>query len=159
MNQQSAHNLSSAWDDDQHSILITTHKPNWTWDELHEHEVSVITPMVLTSDQPVALITDMRSASYFDPIDTSAHIRQTSKIHCALAIEMVVVVLRDPSVSTLMLALYERHGARDVVYRVARTLSEAHMLIADHRGESRYSNVIKASGKFKNRRHDRLAGD
>jgi hypothetical protein len=159
MNQQSTNNFSSSWDDDTPNTLITAHRPDWTWEELHEHEASVMTPMLRSADQAVALIADMRSASYFDPIDTPSHIRQTGEMHRALPVEMVVFVLRDPAIATLMTALYERHGAHDVVYRSARTLSQARLLIAEHRGGGRYSNVTRLSGQFTNLDRDRLAGD
>jgi hypothetical protein len=130
--------IQSQWDDDARTVIRTTYHPYWSWEELHEHEENVITPM-MSSDKPLSLIVDMRAGTFFDPIATTAQVRQTGEMHRALPIELVVFVLRDDGVGKLMQILHERYGAPNQVYRLARSLDEARAIIREHRGQLRHS--------------------
>jgi hypothetical protein len=131
--------IQSQWDDDPHTVILTTYRPYWTWEELHDHEENMITPMMSSSCEPVSLIVDMRKGTFFDPVATTAQVRQTGEMHRVLPIELVVFVLRDDSIGKLLKILHDRYGAPNQVYRLARSVDDARAIISEYRGQLRYS--------------------
>lgn len=153
--------IYSRWDDAKHSIVLVTHRPYWTWQELHDHEDHVLAPTLLAAEQPIALIVDLRAAPFFDPTATSEHVRKTGEVHRALPLEVVVFVLGDSSVGTLLKTLHERYGAPHAVYRIARTLDEARAMIAELRRQAQYAALVRGLGEFRSIEGsvEKLAGD
>jgi hypothetical protein len=132
--------IQSKWDDKAHTVILTIYHPYWTWEELHDHEENVMTPMLLLSScKPVSLMMDMSQGTFFDPKETTEQVRQTGLVHRTLPIELVVFVLRDEGVGTLLKALHERYGAPNHIYRLARSVNEARAIIDEYRGQARYS--------------------
>jgi hypothetical protein len=125
--------IRSEWGDTHCSIILTQHRQQWRWDDLHTHNREVVATMRHSVDHGVALIVDMRHSHWLEPEQFHGQMRIALQMYSSWGIEHLVFVVGDELTASLLNTTIARHGSPAAHYHITDTLEEAHQYIAADR--------------------------
>jgi hypothetical protein len=125
--------IHSQWDNPEKTIILTTHSAEWMWDELHEHDATVVASLLESVDHAVSIIIDMRRCAWLPLEDFAGQVKKTTNTHRFHKIDVVVFVLKEAGIGALLKTAHKRYGESAPRYLDARTIEEAREIIIEER--------------------------
>lgn len=125
--------ITVSWFDDQHTILLYTFDPRWTWEDFIETK-SVADPMIDAAGRDIALIFDARRIRHL-PLNSLTYAREMVETRHPQG-RPVIIVGENLIVRTIYHLVERVAGQFMRDFSVVESLDEAVAVIAHYREQS-----------------------
>ena len=122
--------IRSTWDGPEHSVIITTHSGQLTWQELDDHDENVILPMLEDIDTPIAMIKNIAMSYWLAPNEFIPWVKKTAQLYQAHDVKAILFVTRDQLVGALLENAFQQYGLTDCHYEHTPSLDAAQARLA-----------------------------
>jgi len=117
--------ISSTWGDESRRCILISCLSEWSWDEFHDHEQTIMRRMVADASRGISLLIDLKHGVWVKPDSLQDEVELSGQFHRACGIPSVVFIVGDGAIGTLLLHLYQKHGSPITRYYQAHSLDHA----------------------------------